>query len=856
MKKLSPVFGLIVLLAWGSATVAAELSNDFYRGICIAGPQKSLGSHEKRAYELKNRAFSSLPADEKWEARDFASQYSNDGLEKMPPAKVRRFKELMEKAARALSPGEREEVERYGKLIREGKAAAPSQGLQPSGRAGSVPSGEGLHVKKYSRDDLLGLIEQTGKPGSPGGALLDELRLAGLVAENGGKTGNRESRLASVKDFSFHGKGRFQFLKYSEDGKSLFVSYMYPSKDRDREDYDPRISSRSVLARWDAATGRLAEVFLSEKNAACAVAMSRDDRIALYHLDLPGAEKLKDSSYETVKNLLYSLEIAGEIGAPGRIVSLARGDDVLFDAFPVLENITMSPDGRYVAFSAPFKDRPGEGNTIIVETAGGKRHFYPYAYGSGTPGSPNAASMVFSPDGKQLAMGIPSKVEKSGVAEVAIKIINTNSWEEVRKIPPVTTGFQLGSFIYSPDGRYLVRFVLDPARREFIAVDTGKIFYSLPYKDLVQCFSPDGRFYLNFSPGRCDIACVDKQACFWLPSGYYPQYFDGGVRQAAFSPDGRRIALAGAMKGAHTLQIIDFKEPGEKQTEVFRRAESALLLYLSGMQKEALAVAEEVIKTDPLGLYSVDYNKRLADIAMPIFLRGELCLGAYRQASLQKNNRLGLHWKQGEAGMTVTKVNQNTPAQRAGFAVGDVVKVIGGKQCATERAFLAVWNGLVPDQPAELEILRNGSPMTLRILPIKAYSKYSFDILMEYAQTALEAGRPSAALEAAGLASGWIREGRLYTDRGMEERLLIVEASALASTGKEQQAFDLLRAHQGFEKYGSADGSLRLQPGAFYPLLKERKRLASAMGFEESYLFPEPRNPGPPQPYPDMTGKR
>lgn len=145
--------------------------------------------------------------------------------------------------------------------------------------------------------------------------------------------------------------------------------------------------------------------------------------------------------------------------------------------------------------------------------------------------------------------------------------------------------------------------------------------------------------------------------------------------------------------------------------------------------------------------------------------------------------------------------------------------------------------------------------MTLKILPIRSFSRYPFDILMEFAQTAIEAGHPAIAMQAIKVVDTWIREGRLYKERGMEEIFLVVKASALASAGKEQEAFTLLRNHNGFEKFGSADGAIRMQPGAFYHLLTDQRKLADAMMLKAPLLLPEPRKPSPRQPYPDLTGK-
>jgi len=873
MKRILYAAVLIALLAGSCPAPAEELSEDFYTGLSIIGPQKSLGSSQNRAYDLKNKAFRSIPVDEKWELRDLSSDYFQTGFNSMSQEKVQRFKALMDKASRGLTQEERKEVAFYGKLIREGKASAqifdkPAKGenaetpVRDSHSSGhsSGSTAEGLFVKMYTCGELEKLA---GGSGSSDDGLIGSLRNAGLLVEKKGTSGKGERAVASLKNFSFHMKGRFQFIRYSSDGNSLFVSYMYPGKGRDLKDYDPRFSNRNALARWDISTGRLMTVLMAENNSACAVAMSKDDRTVIYHLDIPGAEKLKDGSHETVKNLLYSLGTVGGVGDPKTIVSLARGDDVLFDAFPTLDDIVMSPDGRYIVFSAQFKATPDKGNTIIVETANGKRHFYPFAYGSGIPGMPNAASAVFSPDGRQLAMPILSKVGDSGVTEVWIKILDARSLEkneELRKLPSVTTTFRLGSILYSPDGRYLVRFVLDGSKRlatrDFISADTGEILCSLSYKSALQCFSPDSRFYLDFSPSSYNIALIDKTTCFWLQPVYYPWYFDSGVQKAAFSPDGHHIALAGQTKNANMLQIMDFNKPDEKQIDTFRRAEGALKMYGCGMQKEAVTIAEEVIKAAPVGLHLLNYGQRLAEASMPLYLRGKLCRMAYEQASKRIYNRLGIHSKQSRDGMIVVNVTHNTPAQRAGLKSGDIITGLDGKSHTEERNFLMAYNRLTPDQPANIEILRGGEPMSIRIIPIRSYSRYPFDILMEFAMTAMEAGHPAIAMQAVDTVKSWIQEGRLYTERGMEETLLVVEASVLASTGKESAAFALLKNHNGFEKFGSADSAIRSQPGAFYHLLKDRRKLADAMVFDEYRLLPEPQNPSPPQPFPDLTGKK
>jgi hypothetical protein len=726
---------------------------------------------------------------------------------------------------------------------------------------------EGVFVKKYTREELRKILEEPGGLFSSNEELLKQLQFAGLMTEKGGKSDKKEGSLVDLKDFSFHKKGQFEFVRYSKDGKSLFVSYMYPSKNPDNpdnKDYDQLVFNRNVLSQWDTSTWRLAALWIAEENPAKAVTMSNDGKIAIYQLDLYGRERLKDDSYafKKLKNQLYVLDLTKDDGETRRLVSFEEKDEKKDEETGrTLDNIDLSPDARYLVFSVGSDKKSDSGYQYIVDTEEGKtiKRFSIKYVTKNDPGAPNAAAMVFSPDGKQLARSIPVDTGE-GIVKTKVDILNAGSWKVIRhfKTTDNWTGFSFGNIIYSPDGKYLVAKENVTGDYNIFSVSTGKIFCSLPDMSagLIKIFSPDSKYFLTLSDYVYAISVLDQHSCFWLSNVLHTRSFNGQIGlKTAFSTDSRHIAVAGQIKGANAIQIISFKAPEEKQIEVFRQAERAIELYHGGLKKEGIAMAKEAIDIDPAGLYKAAYSKKLKKAGMPLFLSGELYRRVYEQLSRQKDNRLGVNWKDSKKGITIIKIYQDTPAHKCGLSAGDFITGIGGEKVAATTDFLRIYNELPPDRTTEIEIVRNGNPIRINITPVKGFSGQAFNVLMEFAQSALEAGHPAIAMQAVNIIKGWIREGRTYTDRGMQERLLVVEATTLAALGKESDAFALLIRHNGFEAFGAATLEIYSQKAAFSILLKDRRKLAVAMMVDEK-RFPEvPKKIAPQQPYPNLTGR-
>lgn len=713
---------------------------------------------------------------------------------------------------------------------------------------------EGVFVKKYTRDELRKILEEPGGWFSSDEELLKQLRFAGLITERDGKSDKKERNLVDLKDFSFHKKGRFEFVRYSKDGKNLFASYMYPSKDpdsQDNKDYNPDIFNRNALTQWDASTGRLETVWLAEENSAKAVDISKDEKIAIYHVDIYG--KYAARGVEVLKNQLYSHYLIKEEGGSEKIASFGYGENSY--PYRTLDNIALSPDGKLIVFSGRQTTHSNFGHQYIIDMTDKKiLKQFTVKYGEEAPDVNKASSMVFSPDGKQLARSFPDSV-RGKYARIATHIMDTSSREAIRKLSPEESSLIFFNVMYSPDGKYLIRHLFyDKTRTEIISAVSGGLFCTIPSGGLWNNISPDGKFYLTFLPEQFMTFFLDTRTCFRLPGQIFPQSI-GKQLKTVFSPDGRHIALAGETQGGNVIRIINFNKPDEKQIDIFRKAERAIELYRGGLKKEGVAMAQEVIKTNPQGFHEIDYAKRLDETGMPLFLSGELYQKAYEQASRQRNNRLGVQLEEKKEGLAVKEVYGNTPAQKAGLTRGDIITGIAGIRAVTTNQFLNTYHNLPPDYPTELAILRNGNPLYIRLTPIKGFSGYTFRILMNFALRALESGHPATAMQAIYAVKGWIREGRIYTDRGMQEQLLVVEASALASMGKEGDAFALLIRHNGFEEFGTASSIIFVRPEAFSSLLKDRRKLATALIIKESLLPHAPKKAVFPQPYPDLTGR-
>jgi serine protease Do len=69
-----------------------------------------------------------------------------------------------------------------------------------------------------------------------------------------------------------------------------------------------------------------------------------------------------------------------------------------------------------------------------------------------------------------------------------------------------------------------------------------------------------------------------------------------------------------------------------------------------------------------------------------------------------------------KTGAIVTVVTENTPAAKAGVAVGDVLMIVAGQPVRTSRDVQRVVAGLPLGQPAEVSVVRDGKALVLKVV--------------------------------------------------------------------------------------------------------------------------------------------
>ncbi|AYG84651.1 Serine/threonine-protein kinase AfsK [Streptomyces hundungensis] len=193
--------------------------------------------------------------------------------------------------------------------------------------------------------------------------------------------------------------------------------------------------------------------------------------------------------------------------------------------------VAFSPDGRRVALGRDGRDSIGK--AVVWEVSSGKQlAFLPVGPGSnGTFG--RAGSVVFSPDGKVLAVGYGSELKG------AVDLFDTASFAPIATLALEKTDlFGVTALAYAPDGRTLYG-----AYGGIAAWDTASRRLTTTLAELKSRYqslslSPDGKMLAG-------AGSVGGGLAIWaLPSGRQTPVTTGrtGTDLVAFGPDGKTIA--------------------------------------------------------------------------------------------------------------------------------------------------------------------------------------------------------------------------------------------------------------------------------------------------------------------------
>jgi WD40 repeat protein/serine/threonine protein kinase len=292
----------------------------------------------------------------------------------------------------------------------------------------------------------------------------------------------------------------------------------------------PEPEDRTEVRLWDAATGK--ELLTIPDANGCAnghVAFSPDGK---------------------------RLVAPGQFGEGTKSVGIRVWDVATGKALATLSGgvlcggLAFSPDGKRLALWERTWDNPGKGPAydIIVRDAAGKE----LRAIKGVSDLP--LNLAFSPDGKHLAAAVRILRRKGGgVGEVgALKVWETTTGREGFSIELVPTNSFAMAF--SPDGTRLAGFGSDLSVRVWDAA-TGALRQTLEGHTgaaTAAAFSPDGqRLYSAGSDGTVKV---------WdATAGAAPPRRGEFVYNAALSPDGTRVALT--RPGRVVVRDLAGKEP-------------------------------------------------------------------------------------------------------------------------------------------------------------------------------------------------------------------------------------------------------------------------------------------------------
>ncbi len=253
-----------------------------------------------------------------------------------------------------------------------------------------------------------------------------------------------------------------------------------------------------------------------------------------------------------------ALLASSQAGAADPVTFRRPGDDKNENS-GVIRGVAFSPDGRLVAgafgtFHGMLAD-PVPGQVVLWDVTTGRRRAALLGHGDGVK------SVVFSPNGKLIAT--------AGYLD-GIKLWQTETLTQIASIPATAV---ISSIAFSPDGKFLVAgldaFGVQPAAKnnaELYDVATRNLVRRFEGHDWgieVVTFSPTGRLLATGSSdgtvrlwdvatGRfktlVDQKLNDTVSDYWQRVARRKiEGMPPSMASVAFSPDGKRLAIAGGV---------------------------------------------------------------------------------------------------------------------------------------------------------------------------------------------------------------------------------------------------------------------------------------------------------------------
>lgn len=383
---------------------------------------------------------------------------------------------------------------------------------------------------------------------------------------------------------SFEGE-RFwnAFAQFSHDGSRLAVQLLDMSFGADAR----RKSRAGSIHVYDAASGKR---LFSRDGWFQGIALSSDGRRVVANERSP-----EDESGPHTEVAIYDVD-SGE-----RTVSLSIDANW---SRAIAQQCAFSPDSRYVTGSlqktenpstaAPFGAGPTSATLGVVWDASTGKELYRLPDDTPFVGS----SLVISPDGKRLALGVREKITAKEIPEGLVfravtKVLDATTGSELFKLE--RSGGPTSPMAYSPDGKLLAicsRFSLGQGGIKVYDAIDGKPISSTPTGaggvGSRLLFSPDGTRLATWDSGDAAIKIIDPK------SGSEAHMLRGHaiqVQHAAFNRDGSRlisIDTQGTLKEWDVGKQDDFRaRPATRRNNLVR----------SVLSPDATRVAEFVPST-------------------------------------------------------------------------------------------------------------------------------------------------------------------------------------------------------------------------------------------------------------------
>jgi WD40 repeat protein len=437
----------------------------------------------------------------------------------------------------------------------------------------------------------------------------------------------------------------------------------------------------------------------------------------------------------------------------GKLITELRGHQA------GLTSAAFSPDSqRVVTASADSTARVWEASTgkLITELRGHQAGLTSAAFSSNgqlvVTASWDHTARVWEVNTGKLITELPR--HKRPVVYVAFspdgQLVVTASWDHTARVWEVNTGklitelrghtAELTSAAFSPDGQLVVTASWDHTARVW-EVNTGKPITAMRgHMDIVRSavFSPDGQFVVT--------ASTDNTARVWeVNTGKLITELRGhldDVVNAAFSPDGQLVVTA---SWDHTVRVWELNT-GKPVAELHGHMDNvSSVAFNPDGQLVATASADHTARvwqantgmlaaklhghTGPvtrvafspdggrLATAGFDGTARVWDASSGEELLTLSASQGWLGVELQPvttalAHQLGL--PEGKAAF-VKEVFEGDPADKAGIKPNDIIIKINGQEVDTPRAGQML-RELLPGNSAEIEIVRDGQPMTVTAL--------------------------------------------------------------------------------------------------------------------------------------------